>query len=140
MKEGIGNCAKRMACRSWRLPTGLTSCIAASAFLFSLIASGARAQAPELEDTSQSAAPSGTPADARDPKTDEKPADNASEQQKRLAEDKARLLKLATELKSEIDKAGTVALSVGAIRKADEIEKLARSIRQAMNRDRGHAR
>ena len=66
---------------------------------------------------------------------DERPVANLSAQQKKIAADKARLLKLATELKNEIDKVGTGTLSVTAIRKANEIEKLARAVRQEMNRD-----
>jgi hypothetical protein len=52
--------------------------------------------------------------------------------QKQVAEDSAKLLKLATDLKSELDKAGRDTLSVSALRKADAIEKLARNIKQKM--------
>ena len=137
MSVRIGNGANGMRGGGWRVRMGRMTCIAAGVFLLSLSALGIGAQTPAAGESSQSAAPVDTPAGTRDRKSDEKPADNVSEQQKRLAEDKARLLKLAIELKREIDKAGTVTLSAQSLRKADEIEKLARSIRQAMNRDPG---
>ncbi len=43
-----------------------------------------------------------------------------------------RLLQLATELKVQVDKAGEHTLSLEVIRKTDEIEKLARSVRARM--------
>jgi hypothetical protein len=49
-----------------------------------------------------------------------------------LKRDADRLLQLATELKLQVDKAGEHTLSLEAIRKADEIEKLARSVRAKM--------
>jgi hypothetical protein len=52
--------------------------------------------------------------------------------QKQVAEDTARLLKLANDLKADVDKAGPETLSVGALRKADAIEKLAHNIKQKM--------
>jgi hypothetical protein len=52
--------------------------------------------------------------------------------QKQVADDTARLLKLATDLKADVDKAGANTLSVSALRKADAIEKLARNIKQKM--------
>jgi hypothetical protein len=54
------------------------------------------------------------------------PSTEATKQQ--LIEDTDRLYQLATELKSEVDKTNRNTLSVQVIKKADEIEKLARSI------------
>lgn len=54
------------------------------------------------------------------------------ERKKQIADDSARLLKLATELKSEVDKTTKDTLSLGVIRKADEIEKLAHSVKEKM--------
>lgn len=56
------------------------------------------------------------------------PATEATKQQQQLIEDTDRLYQLATELKSEVDKTNRNTLSVQVIKKADEIEKLARSI------------
>jgi hypothetical protein len=47
-----------------------------------------------------------------------------------IAAGSARLLKLATELKAEVDKSSKDTLSVSVIRKAEEIEKLARSVKE----------
>jgi hypothetical protein len=52
--------------------------------------------------------------------------------QKQVADDTAKLLKLANDLKSEVDKAGANTLSLSALRKADAIEKLAHGIKQKM--------
>jgi hypothetical protein len=45
-------------------------------------------------------------------------------------EDSARLLKLATDLKAEVDKTTKDTLSLNVIRKAEEIERLAKSVRE----------
>lgn len=51
---------------------------------------------------------------------------------KQIAVDSASLLKLATDLKAEVDKTNKDTLSLNVIRKADEIEKLARNIKEKM--------
>jgi len=56
--------------------------------------------------------------------------ENAKADGKQIAADSAQLLKLATELKTEVDKTNTDMLSIPVIRKAGEIEKLARSVKQ----------
>jgi hypothetical protein len=56
----------------------------------------------------------------------------ASERQKKLAADTERLLALAKELKQEVDKTNKNVLSVDVVKKAEEIEKLARSVRSQM--------
>ncbi len=55
-----------------------------------------------------------------------------AERKKQIAEDSAKLLKLATELKTEVDKTTKDTLSLGVIRKADEIEKLAHNVKEKM--------
>jgi hypothetical protein len=55
-------------------------------------------------------------------------AANAARKQQ-IADDSAKLLKLATDLKTEVDKSDKDTLSITVIRKAGEIEKLARSAR-----------
>jgi len=58
-----------------------------------------------------------------------------TESQKRqaeLASDTAKLQVLATELKAEMDKSSKDMLSLSVMRKADEIEKLARKVRAEM--------
>lgn len=55
-----------------------------------------------------------------------------NDRQKRLVEDTDKLLVLATELKQDVDKTNKDVLSVDVIKKADEIEKLAHSVKERM--------
>lgn len=55
-----------------------------------------------------------------------------AERKKQIADDSAKLLKLATDLKAEVDKTSKDTLSLGVIRKAEEIEKLAHSVKEKM--------
>jgi len=55
-----------------------------------------------------------------------------AERKKQIANDSAKLLKLATDLKSEVDKTSKDTLSLNVIRKADEIEKLAHDVKEKM--------
>jgi hypothetical protein len=64
-------------------------------------------------------------------KTQNYAAANA-ERKKQIADDSARLLKLATDLKAEVDKTSKDTLSLNVIRKADEIERLAHSVKEKM--------
>lgn len=54
------------------------------------------------------------------------------ERKKQLTDDSARLLALASELKTEVDKTNKDTLSLTVIRKASEIEKLAHDVREKM--------
>ena len=54
------------------------------------------------------------------------------ERKRQIADDSAKLLKLATDLKAEVDKTSKDTLSIGVIRKAEEIEKLAHSVKEKM--------
>jgi hypothetical protein len=49
-----------------------------------------------------------------------------------LAQDTARLYALANELKTEMDKSTKDTLSLNVIRKADEVEKMAKKVRAEM--------
>ncbi len=55
-----------------------------------------------------------------------------------LAADTARLYQLANELKVEMDKSSKDTLSLGVMRKADEIEKLAKKVREEMVKSIGN--
>lgn len=55
-----------------------------------------------------------------------------TERQKRLVQDTDKLLALATDLKQEVDKTNKDVLSVEVIKKAEEIEKLAHSVKERM--------
>ena len=56
----------------------------------------------------------------------------STERQKKLVADTDKLLALATELKTDVDKTNKDVLSVDVIKKADEIEKLAHSVKERM--------
>jgi hypothetical protein len=55
-----------------------------------------------------------------------------SDRQKQLVQDTDKLLALATQLKQDVDKTNKDVLSVDVIKKADEIEKLAHSVKERM--------
>jgi hypothetical protein len=60
-------------------------------------------------------------------------AKKANEQrQAEIRRDSEQLLKLATELKQYVDKSNENILSVEVVRKAEEIEKLAHSVKEKM--------
>lgn len=52
-----------------------------------------------------------------------------------LKRDSEKLLELATELKQQVDKSGENVLSMDVVKKCDEIEKLAKSVRGKMKGD-----
>ena len=54
------------------------------------------------------------------------------DRQKQLVADTQKLLALATELKTDVDKSNKDTLSMDVIKKADEIEKLAHSVKERM--------
>ncbi len=56
-------------------------------------------------------------------------------EQKQLAEDSGKLLDLANELKTELDKSTKDTLSLSVIRKAEEVEKLARKVKEEMKKN-----
>jgi len=70
---------------------------------------------------------------APNPHREEHQADlRNSDRQKRLVADTDKLLALATDLKEQVDKTNKQILSVDVIKKADEIEKLAHSVKERM--------
>jgi hypothetical protein len=54
------------------------------------------------------------------------------ERQRKIVADTEKLLSLATELKGDVDKSDKNTLSLDVIKKADEIEKLAHSVKEKM--------
>jgi len=72
----------------------------------------------------------------RDPIEDKMKKDQAKAQNKdrvkEIQQDTTKLLDLATELKKSVDAAGDNTLSLEVIRKTDEIEKLAKKVREKM--------
>jgi nitric oxide reductase activation protein len=55
-----------------------------------------------------------------------------AERKKQIADDTEKLLKLAADLKAEVDKTSKDTLSLNVIRRADEIERLAHSVKEKM--------
>jgi len=62
-----------------------------------------------------------------------------AERKKQIADDTAKLLKLAADLKVEVDKTNKDTLSLSVIRKADEIERLAHNVKEKMKLSVGEA-
>jgi hypothetical protein len=74
-----------------------------------------------------------TPADDARTKAEREMAKKANEErQANLKRDTDKLLKLATELKEQVDKTNSNTLSIDVLKKAEEIEKLAHSVKDKM--------
>jgi len=56
-------------------------------------------------------------------------------QQQKFDKDTAQLLQLVQDLKAEVEKAGSNTLSVAALRKADEIQRLVKNLKEKMKED-----
>ncbi len=54
------------------------------------------------------------------------------QRQQQIVDDTTKLLQLAQQLKDEVDKSSKNTLSVSVIKKADEIEKLAKTVKEKM--------
>jgi hypothetical protein len=74
-----------------------------------------------------------TPAADPEDTAKSQPADS----KRQMADDAARLLQLATELKAEVDKTNKDMLSLKVIRKAETIEKLAKGVKQELKQTGG---
>jgi hypothetical protein len=70
------------------------------------------------------------------PKPEEKPFVASTPRQALLEKEAVRLLQLTQELKAEVDKAGANMLSLAALRKADEVQKLSKDLKEKM-KDQG---
>jgi hypothetical protein len=55
-----------------------------------------------------------------------------AERQRKLVEDTDKLLTLATQLKTDVDKTNKDILSIDVVKRAEEIEKLAKSVKERM--------
>ncbi len=94
-------------------------------------------QQPEQKADQAARHPAAPPVAARTPETDASaeveaiPA-NATPEERQLRKDAIRLLQLVRELKLEVEKAGTNTLSLDALRKAEEVQRLSRSLKERM--------
>jgi len=73
-----------------------------------------------------------TPAQAPEIALAPSPATPEQAEQQQLEKDSATLLRLVQELKVEVEKAGSNTLSLAALRKADEIQRLAKNLKEKM--------
>jgi len=96
----------------------------------------APAPAPPLEPRPpaqvESPAPASQPIQVKQPE----PPLSSDPEERQLQIDTSHLLQLTEELKTELDKAGSNTLSLTAVRKADEVLKLAKALKERM-KDRG---
>jgi hypothetical protein len=100
---------------------------------YGTFSSGQLAQPPQQVPTTRPGADVPPLGPALSPEMQEQQARSRnSDRQKRLVADTDRLLVLATELKQDVDKTNKDVLSVDVIKKADEIEKLAHSVKERM--------
>lgn len=119
----------RVSSKSW-----VRNFLGLAVFAFGSISVAAGQQPTQ---TSAAEPPAAQPAAAQAPATAEaavdasKPATPQTPQQQ-LADDTAKLLILANELKAELDKSNKDTLSLGVIKKAEQVEKLAHKVRGEM--------
>jgi outer membrane biosynthesis protein TonB len=92
------------------------------------------APAPPLEP--RPPAPVESAAPASPPVKQPEPPLSSDPEERQLQIDTSHLLQLTEELKTELDKAGSNTLSLTAVRKADEVLKLAKALKERM-KDRG---
>jgi len=76
--------------------------------------------------------PMDTPSPLDGSRAEQQEKARSTDRQKRLVADTDKLLALATDLKQQVDKTNQNILSVDVIKKADEIEKLAHSVKERM--------
>ena len=81
-------------------------------------------------------------ADAKAPqaapsKDAKQPAGATNDRKKQIADESAELLNMALALKAEVDKTTKDTLSLNVIKKADQIEKLAKSVKDKMKQSSG---
>lgn len=106
--------------------------------VFAMGANGQQRPMPPLADgQSQAPGPPAMPGEHQPPPVPEEiqkeMAKKANEErQAQLKRDTENLFKLATELKQYVDKTNENTLSINVIKKADEIEKLAHSVKEKM--------
>jgi hypothetical protein len=126
--RNLRNAAKRTGTHHWRR---VLLCVAVMAAL-----TGIAQQSPDksIHDPSVTALPdANAQMQMREQQAKNQSYEAANiERKKQIAEDTALLLKLATDLKTEVDKTDKDTLSVGVIRKADAIERLAHNVKEKM--------
>jgi hypothetical protein len=124
--------------RLFPLGSWLSRLVVIGCFLFFALSSQGQSAGQIPSQPAPGQMPSGpvTPGEPRNPMEDKmlhQRLKSLNEQrQKQLVDDTNRLLALATELKKEVDKSNKDTLSISVIRKAEQIEKLAKSVKDKM--------
>ncbi len=116
--------------RRWAL-----ACLAAAFFLAGAAQSGQQTPDPIAHPPNPVAQPDGSSAPTKSTGEVAPPAGGSAagaQHDRQIADDSARLLKLATDLKTEVDKTNRNTLSLRVIRTADEIEHLAHNVHEKM--------
>lgn len=92
---------------------------------------------PSTSDAAKAMPPAA--ADSKAPQAkDAKPGSTATnDRKKQIADESAELLNMALALKAEVDKTTKDTLSLNVIKKADQIEKLAKSVKDKMKQSSG---
>jgi hypothetical protein len=116
----------RSVCRSGRMKS--LACIAISTFGLICLAEAQRA----AQDSAAQPSAAQAPPTAEVTADSSKPATPQTPHQKQLADDTAKLLALANELKTELDQSSKDTLSLSVIKKAELVEKLAHKVRDEM--------
>jgi hypothetical protein len=119
--------------RGWHHGCGGSFCAVACCAAFIALATGSsccRAQSVPVASNSPSTASSGTHADpATQLHNPSMPKTEVDPQRQKIVSECADLLKLATDLKEQVDKSTKDQLSAAVVHKADEIEQLARKLK-----------
>jgi hypothetical protein len=125
--------------RSWLLG-GLAILAFASPSVIAQQPAPSPATSTEAKPASVDTTPANTTPDAAPPESLAQRRAGAAMQERKnqLAVDTAKLLQLANELKAEMDKSSKDTLSLSVIKKADEVEKLARKVRAEMKASIGN--
>lgn len=131
--------SRRVKFRRFRLSARITQLVMLGAFLLSVapVWGQSSGQLPQQHQPTEQM-PSGpiSPGDHPNPLEDKMLRQRMKalneQRQKQLVEDANQLLTLATELKEEVDKSTKDTLSISVIKKAEQIEKLAKSVKDKM--------
>jgi hypothetical protein len=102
---------------------------------FACIAQDAR-PSPTSASTGTAQAAGSKPQNAKDDKQQAAVAGEGA-RKKQIADESTQLLTMALDLKAEVDKTTKDTLSINVIKKADQIEKLAKSVKEKMNQSSG---
>ena len=127
LRWGVGACAVLLLASSWVAVVGAGP----------HTISAAQLQQPQVPPIQQSGPPGfGEPPNPSDPmerqRQEKMEKARNSDRQKQLEKDTDKLLALAKELKEEVGKSNADTLSVDVVKKAAEIEKLAKSVKDRM--------